>query len=285
MKCFDEFGDPCLPAKLQGCYFNVSGGGGQSASSPVTNPEVFNLLKSNVSNAQNIASTPFQSYGGQMTAGMTPTQQQAGSMLTSGAANAGAGAINSGINAAQSATGSAAPGMAAYQNPYTDQVVNSTLGDIERQRQMAINQGGADATQAHAFGGARQGVADSLTNEAYGRTAASTAAGLRSQGFDTSAGLAQNDASRNLQAGGILGQLGNSQASNFLNASNAINSYGGQEQQTNQSMLTAAYNEFMRQVGYAPQMQQLVSQAMGLVPGSIGQGSKQSSWNAGFGLG
>lgn len=91
-------------------------------------------------------------------------------------------------------------GMSAYQNPYQQQVIDAALGDIERSRQLAIGSNQDAAIAARAFGGSRQGVADALTNEAYGRTAANTAANLRAQGFDTAAGLAQQDASRNLQA-------------------------------------------------------------------------------------
>lgn len=263
---------------------NVSAGGSNASSSPVTNPEVFGLLKQNVAGAQSIAAQPFQSYGQPMTAGLSPLQQSASGLLSSDARNAGMGAMGAGVNAAQSATGDITGGIAKYQSPYTNDVVNATQADIERQRQMAINQGGANATMAHAFGGARQGVADSLTNEAALRTSAQSSAQLRDQGFQTAAGLAGNDASRNLQAGGILGQLGQGQANNFLNVTNAMNAAGGQEQATQQSALTNAYQEFMRQQQNPIVMQQLISQAMGLVPGSIGQGSKSSSWNAGFGI-
>lgn len=73
--------------------------------------------------------------------------------------------------------------LSTFEDPWNDRVTELALGDIERFRGMGINQGAANATQANAFGGSRHGVADSLTNEAALRTAASTAAGLRSAGF------------------------------------------------------------------------------------------------------
>jgi len=90
--------------------------------------------------------------------------------------------------------------MGQYQNPYENQVVQSALGDIELARQRAALTDRASATAAKAFGGSRQGVAESLTNEAALRNAATTAANLRSTGFTTAAQLGQTDAARILQA-------------------------------------------------------------------------------------
>ena len=74
--------------------------------------------------------------------------------------------------------------IGAYQNPYTDQVVNTGLGDIERSRQMAINDTGAAATAAGAFGGSRHGVAEALTNEGFARQASQFAGQQRQAGFN-----------------------------------------------------------------------------------------------------
>ncbi len=70
-----------------------------------------------------------------------------------------------------------------YMNPYQQEVIDASMGDIERQRQQQQLRDRAAAVQAKAFGGSRQGVAEALTNEAFSRTAANTAAQLRSQGF------------------------------------------------------------------------------------------------------
>lgn len=276
--------DLVMPDRLLGCFFGASGGSSSGSSNQVVNPDVFPMLKQNAARAQGIADSPFKPYTQPMTAGLTQMQQDVGGLLSGNNRNAGMDAMQSGVNAAQSATGDIMGGIAKYQSPYTNDVVNATQADIERQRQMAVNQGGADATRANAFGGARQGVSDSLTNEAALRTSAQSSAQLRDQGFQTAAGLAGNDANRNLQAGGVLGQLGQAQGNQFLNVTNAMNQWGSQAQQTNQSGLTAQLNEFLRQAQYAPDMQQLLNQAYGLVPGALGTSSKQSGWNAGFSI-
>lgn len=71
----------------------------------------------------------------------------------------------------------------AQMNPYDDAVVQTTQADLERQRQMAVNATGDAAGAAGAFGGSRHGVAEALTNEASGRTAAGILAQLRQQGY------------------------------------------------------------------------------------------------------
>lgn len=89
--------------------------------------------------------------------------------------------------------------IAAFQNPYESEVVQQSLQDIERSRQMASLQDASRATAAKAFGGSRYGVQEALTNEAALREAARTAAGLRSAGFGQAAQLAQAARGMNLQ--------------------------------------------------------------------------------------
>ncbi len=70
-----------------------------------------------------------------------------------------------------------------YMNPYEQQVIQGTLGDIERARQGQISAEGAAATAAKAFGGTRQGVTRSLVDEAALRNATNAVAQLRQTGF------------------------------------------------------------------------------------------------------
>lgn len=94
----------------------------------------------------------------------------------------------------------AAGGIPTYMNPYTQQVIDTSMSDLERQRQMQMNQLGAQAQAARAFGGSRQGVAEALTNEAFARQGGQLAAGLRQQGFQTALGAAQQDVATAQQA-------------------------------------------------------------------------------------
>src|SRR5882762_6511721 len=80
-------------------------------------------------------------------------------------------------------------GLDKYLNPYTANVIDASLNDLNRARQLGINQNASNATLSNAFGGDRQAVTDAETNRAYLDAAGRTIAGLRNQGFDTAAGL------------------------------------------------------------------------------------------------
>ena len=81
--------------------------------------------------------------------------------------------------------------IAAFQNPYEEQVVQQSLQDIDRQRQMQALRDANQATASKAFGGSRYGVQASLSDEAALREAARTSGQLRSAGYTQSAELAK----------------------------------------------------------------------------------------------
>ena len=93
-----------------------------------------------------------------------------------------------------------------FYNPYENQVVQNTLSDIERSRQMQALRDQEQATASRAFGGSRQGVQSALTNEAALRTAATTAAGLRQAGYTQAANLGL--AARPMNIAGLQTSLG-----------------------------------------------------------------------------
>ena len=124
--------------------------------------------------------------------------------------------------------------LGAYTNPYESQVVQQSLGDLERSRLMQQNQLGAQASSAGAFGGSRQGIAEAETNRAFADQAARTASGLRQSGYQQAQQLAGQDIATqmqaalanqgaNLQAGTTTAQLG--QQVNLANQS-ALNQAG-----------------------------------------------------------
>lgn len=89
--------------------------------------------------------------------------------------------------------------IAAFQNPYEEQVVQQSLQDIEQSRQMAALRDAQQAIAAKAFGGSRAGVQSALTNEAALREASRTASGLRSAGYGQAAQLAAAARQMNMQ--------------------------------------------------------------------------------------
>ena len=88
----------------------------------------------------------------------------------------------------------------AYMNPYIDNVIDRSMADLQRQRGITMQDMGDRAAAAGAFGGSRHGVTEAETNRGFYDVAANTAAGLRSQGFDTAAQMMQQDYNRALAA-------------------------------------------------------------------------------------
>jgi hypothetical protein len=126
----------------------------------------------------------------------------------------------------------AGPNINQFMNPYTSAVTATTMQDLERQRQMQMNDIGAQATRANAFGGSRQGVAEALTNEAFARQGANTFANLNQQGFNTALSAAQGQ--QGIQSG-LAGQ-----GFGFGRAIGADQTAQGQaQQQTNQALINA----------------------------------------------
>ena len=87
-----------------------------------------------------------------------------------------------------------------YMNPYTQNVIDTSMADLERARQGMISSGQGAATRAGAYGGSRHGVADSETNTGFLRDVGGLVANLRNQGFNQAQGAAQFDIANRLGA-------------------------------------------------------------------------------------
>lgn len=87
----------------------------------------------------------------------------------------------------------AGPNISQFYNPYTSEVIDQSMADLERQRLAQINATGAAASRAGAFGGSRHGVAEAQTNLGFGQQGAQMASGLRQQGFNTALQAAQQN--------------------------------------------------------------------------------------------
>ena len=132
--------------------------------------------------------------GQQATAAPTmaaPTQGQYAPLAPQGNFNvnqASAGALQQSMQGAQGGMGFQAGQLAGtnlspYTNPYENQVVQQTLTDLGSDQEKQINQMGANATSAGAFGGSRHGIAEAETRKGFADTAAQTVSGLRQAGY------------------------------------------------------------------------------------------------------
>src|SRR6056297_2354361 len=188
----------------------MAGGGKGGAQAPSTRPQVAapNAPTPGAAGPANItqgqAPNMFQQSANSVNAGMAGaasemgfTPQQVGTDFGYTPTNVG---TDFGYDPQDVNAQTAAGGIQTYMNPYTQQVIDTSMADLERGRQTQMNQMGAQASAAGAFGGSREGVAQSLTNEAFARQGGQLASGLRQQGFQTALGASQQDVSNQLQA-------------------------------------------------------------------------------------
>jgi hypothetical protein len=170
----------------------------------------------------------------------------------------------------KAATPTAMGDVSQYYNPYESQVVDTTLADIERSRLMAQNQLGAQATQAGAYGGSRQGIAESETNRAYADQAARTAAQLRQQGYTQAQDIALRDVGVGLQQAQQLGSLSNLGFGMGQGIQQQQMQQGLQQQVLNQALIDAARQQYAGYTGAPMGSLQAPLAALG-VGGDLGQ--------------
>ena len=101
-----------------------------------------------------------------------------------------------------------------YMNPYTEDVIDETIADIERQGNVARQRSSAEAVGRGAFGGSRQGIQAAEVERAIQDAKAKATADLRAKNYEqalaASSQAYQQAATRDLEAGRLLGGLGQS---------------------------------------------------------------------------
>lgn len=177
--------------------------------------------------------------------------------------------------------------LSPYMNPFTSEVVDRSLSDLDRVRQGAITQNQSAATQAGAYGGSRHGWADVGTNQEAMREGGLLSANLRAQNFGQAQNAAQFDIGNrfgadqfNSNAMNTASQF-NSGAMNTANQFNA-NAMNGADANTRANLgLLGLLGQDQRETNMAgdPQQQQAqwlaqMQSLLGLNPNAfIGQNS------------
>ena len=212
---------------------------GKTTTSTSVDPQQMAIFKDLYDEGKSIYQTPFQAFTGEGVAKFTPDQlfiqDQARDMYDKSMgynprfsinrlANQDAPQVNPFTGTAT--TGSATTGSATeidrniirdvtprslldvnigdYQNPFTEQVIDNTLEDLNDARQMQIQRDQDQAIGRGAFGGSRSALLESETNKNFFDKAGDISAQLRSQGFDRATNLAGQDIGRDFQAQNLM---------------------------------------------------------------------------------
>lgn len=239
------------------------------------------------------ADLPFQPYTGEMVAGFTPDQMQAieatrglfGQAMALDPRADLATLARQGTPTVQAAS-LLDTDIARYQDPYTEQVLEPALADIQRRQDIEQQRAQSRAIRAGAFGGSRSAILESEATRPFAEEAAQTIAGLRSAGFGQALGMAERDAARRQQAAinqanlelrareqqaGLLGgQLGEQYRTLGL-----LSGIGGQQQALEQARLQAQRGEFERELDFPLRQLGLLQAASGQIsPAVLGRDSR-----------
>jgi hypothetical protein len=103
------------------------------------------------------------------------------------------GNANAGLTPAQDYSRNFQQNLAQFQDPYTSQVVDQTIQDLDRARRITNNDISGNAARAGAFGGSREALMRTENNRNFADRTAAAVGQLRSQGFQQAADRAQQE--------------------------------------------------------------------------------------------
>ena len=159
-----------------------------------------------------------------------------------------------------------------YMSPYTKNVTDVLTREAQRQADIAGTQRGARASQAGAFGGARQAIenAEAARNLAYQKgdiqakglqdafTQASSQYNVGNQLSEQSrqygAGLGLQGQQAAMQGAGALGTLGNLDYQQQMGINQLQQGYGGMQQNIEQQRMNTGYQDFLNKQNYPYQL-------------------------------
>ena len=249
-------------------YSATQGGGDQETTSTQLDPATSARYEDLYNKGLDLYNTPFTPYTGQRVAGFTPDQLEAQGQVKSmldqslrfdprNQLNKLAGQGPESVNVKSLLDGD----IDAYQNPFRQQVIDNTLSDLDRARQMQIQSDQDAAIGRGAFGGSRSALLESETNRNFFDRAGDITSRLNQQGFDSAMNLMGQDINRQFDADRFNSNLGmqnrnfqanllNDQLADQYKALGLFSQVGKQQQNLDQVNRDFDYSEFLRQINY-----------------------------------
>lgn len=247
-----------IPAAV-GLYSASKSGGGSSTVQNTVDPATQARYDDLYNRAKGIAGQPFVPYTGARVAGFNPDQLQGFDATRSSFQDS----MSYNPRGLLSDMGTQPLNIQSFQNPYNTQVIDQSLSDLDRARQIRLQSDQDRAIGAGAFGGSRSALLEAETNRNFADAAARTSSNLRQSGYNNALNAAMQD--RNFRSGIQSGLLGDQYRNLGL-----LSGIGTQQQGLQQAGMDAGYNEFMRALGYGPQQLGLLSGAVfGMTPSEI----------------
>jgi hypothetical protein len=281
----------------------------KSSQTTSVSPEQRAAQATAMSYATNAANQPFQQYQGPWSAGYNANQTHGANMIAA-SANEGVNELNQAssgarslqgfqprlVNAQQTGAFGGDQFMSRYFNPFLQQVAGGMTSELGRARDMQIIRDEDKALAAGAYGGSRHGVMDSETTRGFFDTLGRNVGDLYARGFDTAAGLGQQDAQRftdvgranadrtlqadlgnqgahtqagqlRLGASGLLRDIGDTRHDNYLDSANSRFQAGNQMHLLDQARIDRDRERFNEWRDYPMRQSEIINRAAGLVQG------------------
>lgn len=197
--------------------------------------------------AKEITGKPYETFSGPRIAGFTGDQEKSFDMIRDGSGMWGADLTGAGDQFERASKALPELDMGAYLNPFTSQVVNTTVDEMNRQGAIQRKNIGLSAHRGGAYGGARHGVLEAEQMQGQNRAISEAVARLMMQNFGNAQTMAMADQDRKLAAGDRLAALGDAKSRLQLRDAAALDAAGTRQQQQNQSSLDVAKSDFDEQ--------------------------------------
>ena len=242
---------------------------GKSTTSTTTDPAQMAIYTDLYDRSKTIAGQPFVPYTGARVAGFNPDQLRGFDATRDSFQDS----MSYNPRGLLSDIGTQPLDIQSFQNPFTTQVIDQSLADLDRARQIRLQSDQDAAIGAGAFGGSRSALLEAETNRNFADQAARTATNLRQSGYNNALNAAMQD--RGFRTGIQSGLLGDQYRNLGL-----MSGIGSQQQGLQQRGMDAAYNEFLRALQYGPQQLGLLAQGVSALPTQTNQ---TNSYKPGFG--
>lgn len=248
-----EFGGPALGALpvFPGDVIRPHKGGGGSSTTTQSIPEELKPLATAYSNkAMDLSTQPYQAYPGQQVAGLNSFQNTGAQMIQSRALggdslmNQAKNVVQNGLETGNNATKNAYAGP----NPYLQQNIDATLGDITRNYNDAVAPGlTTQMVNSGSFGnsGALSTQQNSLND--LSKNLGNTAAGMRMQDYTAQQQLGESYANRNDQMKSQYLNMAPEYANQAYTDASQLMKVGQQYQDNTQQNLDARYQTYLDQ--------------------------------------
>lgn len=234
------------------------------------NPFIQDIIARNYSAAQQVASIPYQAYGGPRIAQFRPVEQQAFDVATRAATEqVGMPQLQQATQVAQRAAGYSPQqfqqDVAGFMSPFQSSVVDATMARLAQARAERDAATKAQLAASRAFGNERRGVYEAQLAAEQDLNTAQTLANLYQQGYGQAAGMAQALPGQQLAGASALAGYGQQALGNQQAYAAMLQGVGQTQRDMAQRNIDLAYQDFLAQRGYPQQqLQTLLAGATGL---------------------